>query len=397
MHVSEREADAGVVPRFRHERIDDRPPVGLLSTCEVADLTGNGRQDVVVSGLGARPEVSLAGKRIMLRQLPGAEALFRRLETEVVWYENRGPGDWERHALTTESGLHLDVGACLADVDGDGRRDFLVGQGYGGSDVYWFRQPADPREEWERHLLTDRFRKYHDLLVADVDDDGEDELIGLSQEAETVFYYDVPEDPTVEPWPEANCHVVDEGVDLEGLWVGDVDGDGETELVAGPNVYRRTDDGWTREVVAPGWEKTRVAVADVDDDGEPELLLSEGDAPLYGTHPGRVGWFDYDGETWTEHLVADELYCPHSLQVGDLTGDGRPDVVVGEMAHRHNDDPTLYAFVNRGDGTFERHVVAENVATHEAKLADVDGDGRLDVVGKSYGPRRHVDVWYNEG
>ena len=399
MQTPDRESTTGATGnalRFRHERVDDSPPVGLLSTCEPTDLTGNGRPDVIVSGLGARPEVSVAGKRILVRALPGMEALFQRLETPVVWYENRGPGDWERHALTTERGLHLDVGACLADIDGDGRTDFLVGQGYGRSDVYWFRQPEDPREEWERFLATDRFQKYHDLLVADVDDDGEDELVGLSQEAETVFYYDVPEDPTVEPWPDANCHVVDEGVDLEGLWVGDIDGDGRSELVAGPHVYHRTDDGWEREVVAEGWEKTRVAVADLDGDGDPELLLSEGDAPLYGTHPGRVGWFDYDGESWTEHLLADELYCPHSLQVGDLDGDGRPDVLVGEMAHRHNDDPVLYAFVNRGDGTFDRQVLAEGVETHEAKLVDVDDDGRLDVVSKSYGPRKHVDVWYNE-
>jgi len=134
----------------------------------------------------------------------------------------------------------------------------------------------------------------------------------------------------------------------------------------------------------------------VDGDGDPELLLSEGDAPLYGTHPGRVGWFDYDGGSWTEHLLADELYCPHSLQVGDLTGDGHLDVVVGEMAHRHNDDPMLYAFLNRGDGTFDRQVVDEGVETHEAKLADVNGDGRPDIVSKSYGPRKHVDVWHNE-
>ncbi|MFC5973895.1 FG-GAP repeat domain-containing protein [Halomarina salina] len=395
MQTPDHESTTGDALRFRHERVDDSPPVGLLSTCEPTDLTGNGRPDVIVSGLGARPELSVAGKRILVRELPGMEALFQRLETPVVWYENRGPGDWERHALTTDRDLHLDVGACLADIDGDGRTDFLVGQGYGRSDVYWFQQPEDPREEWRKFLVTDRFQKYHDLLVADVDDDGDEELIGLSQEAETVFYYDVPADPTVEPWPEANCHVVDEGVDLEGLWVGDIDGDGRSELVAGPHVYHRTDDGWEREVVADGWEKTRVAVADLDGDGEPELLLSEGDAPLYGTHPGRVGWFDYDGETWTEHLLADELYCPHSLQVGDLTGDGHQDVLVGEMAHRHNDDPVLYAFVNRGDGTFDRQVVAEGVETHEAKLVDVDGDGHLDVVSKSYGPRKHVDVWYN--
>jgi hypothetical protein len=38
-------------------------------------------------------------------------------------------------------------------------------------------------------------------------------------------------------------------------------------------------------------------------------------------------------------------------------------------------------------------VVASGVPTHEAKLVDLDGDGRLDVVGKGYA-HRTVDVWH---
>jgi len=377
--------------RFRHERIDDRPPSGQLSTCILADLTGNGRPDVIVSTLGAYPEVTVGGTTVKLRQLPGVEGIFNRLETNVFWYENPG---WERHTLADERGLHLDVGATTFDLDGDGRLDYIAGQGFNASDVYWFRQPADPRDPWERHLITDRFQKYHDLVVGDVDNDGEPELVGLSQEAAAIFYYDVPDDPTVEPWPETDCHVIDEGLVVEGAWIGDLDSDGENELVAGPNVYRQEDGEWTREEIAPGWQKTRIAVADIDRDGEQEILLSEGDSPLYGDAPGRVGWFD--PPDWDVHLLDDGMFCPHSLQVGDVTGDGRPDVYVAEMGHRENDDPRQFLFVNEGDGQFRRHAIATGIPTHEAKLADVDGDGRLDVVGKSYGPTHHVDVWYNE-
>ena len=377
--------------RFRHERIDDSPPSGQLSTCTLADLTGNGRPDVIVSALGAYPKVTLGGKTIHLRLLPGGDELFSRLETNVFWYENPG---WERHTLAPESGLHLDVGATVHDLDGDGRLDYIAGQGYRAHDVYWYRQPEEPRDPWEQHLITDRFQKYHDLLVADVDNDGEPELVGLSQEAEAIFYYDVPADPTVEPWPDANCHVIDEGIVVEGAWVGDLDGDGENELVAGPNVYRSRDGEWEREEIAPDWHKTRIAVADVDGDGDLEIVLSEGDSPLFGDAPGRVGWFD--PPDWEPHLLHEGMFCPHSLQVGDVTGDGRPDIYVAEMGHRENDTPEQFLFVNRGDGAFEQHLLSEGVPTHEAKLADVNGDGRLDIVGKSYGPAHHVDVWYNE-
>jgi len=377
---------------FEHERIDDDPPCGRLSSCQVTDLTGNGLSDLIVVGMGGNPSVSVAGTTVTLRALPGVDSIINALETNVFWYENPG---WERHTLAPESGLHLGVGSALHDVDGDGRVDLIVGQGYSHSDLYWYRQPANSRDPWTQQFISDRFQKYHDLTVGDVDDDGDRELVGLSQEAEAVFYYDIPADPTVEPWPDENCTVVAAGVSAEGVHVGDIDGDGRTELVAGTSVYRRDGDEWTRTQFADGWDDVRIDVADIDGDGEPDIILSEGDSPTYGTHPGRVAWFD--PENWEPHVIARDLFGPHSLQVGDFTGDGRPDVFVGEMGLEENTEPVHRVYRNAGDGTFEEHVVDRDIPTHEAKAVDLTGDGRLDIIGKSYAPDHHVDAWFNTG
>jgi hypothetical protein len=358
----------------------------------VTDLTGNGRPDVIVVGMGASPTVSVGGKTISLRELPGLDRAFDAIETNAFWYENPG---WERHTLAAESGLHLGVGATLHDVDGDGRVDLLVGQGYQHSDLYWYRHPADPRDPWTQFVVDDRFQKYHDLTVADVDSDGEDELVGLSQEAATIFYYDLPDDPTLEPWPADNCTIVDDDVAVEGVHVGDVDGDGRNELVAGTAIYHNDGSTWRRERIADGWDDVRVAVGDLTGDGRQEIVLSEGDSPTHGTHPGRVGVAT--APEWDVTILADGLFCPHSLQLADITGDGRLDVFVGEMGLGENERPKHYLFRNEGDGVFERHVVATGVPTHEAKVADLTGNGRVDVVGKSYGPAHHVDAWFNTG
>ena len=418
--------------RFEHQSIDDSPPCGRLFSCQTADLTGDGYPDLIVGGTGSKKAVNVLGKRIILSQLPVLGQAIKRLETNLFWYENPGVGrrngdaEWTRRAISSESDLHV-LGSALGDVSGNGKLDLIVGQGHGRSDVYWFEQPTDPRREWEKHLIADDFSKYHDLAFGDVDNDGEPEVVGLSQESESIFYYDVPADPTRSPWPSEQLTIIDSDADVEGLAIVDIDGDGDNELIAGTAIYHcsganrgrsssevsdaegsETPDiaavdggkstdiaaGWTREDIATGWDYTRVAVGDIDDDGEPEVVFTEGDSPTYGEHMGRVGWFDQPD--WEPHILDDDLYCPHSIQLADFDGNGSLDIYVAEMGLGENEDSARHVvFHNCGDGEFNREVVERAVPTHEARAVDVDRNSRPDVIGKSYTPDHHVDVWYN--
>jgi hypothetical protein len=387
---------------FRHEQVDPHPPCAHLGFCLTTDLTGNDRPDVIVGGHGPYGVPPVTTDDPISDRLKG---VARRLlgevhenQTKLFWYENPG---WERHTLSSDHTLKLAVAGTLHDITGNGRLDLVSGEGLGDHNVYWFEQPADPRDEWTTHLVTDAFEKYHDVGFGDVDDDGSAELVGLSQESETVFYYDIPDDPYRDPWPESHLHIVDDDIRVEGLEIVDIDGDGRTEILAGTQIYRRSESGrqWERDPVATGWDDNRVAVADLDGDGELEIVYSEGDSPALSSRPGRLAWFDREGDEWVGTFLHEELVNPHSLQVGDFTGTGAPDIYVAEMGISDNDEPTHYLFTNDGRCAFEEHVVARGVATHEAKAVDVNGDGRLDVVGKAYGPDLddvHVDVWYNE-
>lgn len=378
---------------FTHERIDDHPPCVKLGFCLTGDLTGNGREDIIVGGYGdgfPGKEYLWQAERAglptgLLRSALGID------EANVFWYENPG---FERHEVTFTPAL--DVGGAVGDLTGDGTPNILAGQGLNDTDVYWFEPGTDPREPWTRHLLTNRFEKYHDLLVTDVDDDGESEVVGLSQQGETVFYYDIPPNPRQEPWPDTYLHVVARDLEVEGVAAVDIDGDGRTEIVAGPNVFHRDPDaptGWHREQIVSGWDNTRVAVADIDDDGEPEVVLSEGDSPHLGTHPGRIAWFD--PPDWDETVLGDDFFCPHTLEVADFTGDGLLDIYVAEMGLGKHDEPRHLLFANQGGAEFDEQTVYTGIETHEAKAVDVTGDGRTDIVGKSYDHDHHVDVWYN--
>ncbi len=393
--------------RFNHEVIDDSPPCGRLFVCQPVDLTDNGRPDLIVGGAGSEtlPILGTGG-------IPLIGRFFRRLENDLFWYENPG---WKRHTISSASDLQI-LGSTIGDLTGNGRVDLIVGQGIGGRNIYWFEQPSDPREQWTKHLIASDFDKYHDLTFGDVDNDGEPEIVGASQESEVLFYYDVPDDPYRTPWPSDSLTVIARETNVEGLEIVDIDGDGQNELIAGTSIFRQhepvddrptvelvqTDGGngsaepWYREPITTGWDWTRVAVGDLDDDGDLEVVFSEGDSPLLGSRPGRVAWFD--PPNWTEHVLRDDFYCPHSLQLADFDGNGRLDVYVAEMGLGENDDDAEHVvFRNLGDGQFEETVIDSGTPTHEAKAVDVDGDGRTDIIGKSYEPNAHVDVWYNEG
>ena len=355
--------------QYRHEIIDDDPPARELDVCLPVDLTGTGRDDVII---GAK-------------------------DPDVFWYENLADG-WERHHLVTgpvsENERFLEAGGVLVDVNGNGKMDFVAGQPAGGGPrAFWFEQPEDdPREEWTIHLITDRYQKYHDQAVGDVDGDGENEIVFAAQNSEVIVAVDIPADPYQEPWPAECFHEIDHGIEVEGLQVVDIDDDGTNEVIAGPNIFHPQPDGsWDREVLATDWDFTRVQVADIDDDGDLEILLAEGESPHFpGTNPARVGYLD--PPAWEPVLIQSGLFCPHSFDIGDFTGDGRPDIYVGEMGLGKHDDPRHFIFVNRGDGTFEERIIARGIPTHEAKVANLSGNGRCDIVGKPYAPENQVDA-----
>ena len=346
------------VLRFEHVVIDADPPGAHHDITLLHDLTGNGLPDVIIGGKQGPPN--------------------------LFWYENPG---WARHDMAEAPSL--EAGGVILDVNRDGRPDVIAGQQYDGDTLWWFECPPDPRAPWTRRVITSAFNKYHDQAVGDVDGDGEPEVVFLSQRSGVLAYFDVPADPTVQPWPEESLHVITTDMhDMEGLAIVDLDGDGAVEIVAGTRIFLREGGGWSARDYAAGFVKARVAVADLDGGGALAIVICEGES-----HPGRLA-ICRPPDFAPEVLRAD-LFHPHSLEIADFDGDGRPDIFTAEMGLGKNEDPEMLVFRNLGGGRFEQQLIAHGVATHEAKVADIDGDGRPDIVGKPYHPERHIDLWLN--
>jgi len=70
------------------------------------------------------------------------------------------------------------VPIIVADVNGDGLNDLVVGQAHGfGLDWYEQRRDSTGRRTWIRHPIDPDNSQYHDLQWIDLDGDGECELV----------------------------------------------------------------------------------------------------------------------------------------------------------------------------------------------------------------------------
>ena len=82
----------------------------------------------------------------------------------------------------------------------------------------------------------------------------------------------------------------------------------------------------------------------------------------------------------------------------DFNNDGNLDIWVAEMRlNNNNPDAKNLILLGNGKGNFEIIQVSSGIALHESKIADLDGDGDYDILGKPYGwltPR--LDIWLNQ-
>jgi hypothetical protein len=189
----------------------------------------------------------------------------------------------------------------------------------------------------------------------------------------------VPADPVSETWP---CRPLTGVTQKEELSAGDIDRDGDQDLLLG-TVWLRNDGGnWTPLTLhETAEEPDRNRLADINRDGRLDAVVGY----ETGSGMGTLAWYEQpaDPETlWPEHAIAGIVH-PMSLDVADMDGDGDVDVAAGE----HNlSDPAsarLFVFENLDGmgGDWDDHLVFTGDEHHDgARLSDMDGDGDLDII-----------------
>jgi hypothetical protein len=368
---------------------DDRP---LVANVQVADLDRDGLVDILVADAAANRvswmRQSPAGRftEQTLADIPGpahlvAVDLDRDQDLDIVVaslgvifpnnarigaviaLENDGRQRFAPHVIVDHVARVADVRP--GDLDGDGDLDLAVaGFGYDQGETMWLEQQG--AWSFASHMLQELSGPIN-AEIADVDRDGDLDIVSLvSQQWEEIYVF-------------AN--------DGRGRFT-------PTRIFGASN-----------EDFGSSW----ITVVDLDRDGDVDVLYSNGDAFDYAPPKGR-GW---NGVQWLEnrggmefayHRIADYPGAS-SPQAADLDGDGDLDIAV---VSAYNDwarpeAQSIVWFENGGNQRFTMRDVSAS-PTHLVTLAagDVTNDGRPDLVTGGmhvswpYDRMSRVTLWTNQ-
>ncbi len=158
--------------------------------------------------------------------------------------------------------------------------------------------------------------------------------------------------------------------------IGDIDGDGFIDVVAASSTNYTEGIFWYRY---PNWDKhsihtgsftTDMQVGDVDGDGDLDIIIPKGqykgESVWWYENPRPAG--DPAQGPWKEHYIGEA--GGHDVEVADIDGDGRLDVVTREG------NTTI--FFQNGPESWTRLVVSSRRGEGTA-IGDIDGDGDLDI------------------
>jgi hypothetical protein len=384
-------------------------PWAFGNSLQGADLNGDGKLDLVVSGSG------------------GKDGIRQFVISTLVGNGQGGFGSQRDYIFPLETGENRPPG--IADFDGDGIVDivFFLPEGSFNTFLYFAKGMGDGRFAMENRTAISTAGGM--IEVRDFDSDGKPDVLLLD--------HGVPNPGSRVLYGQGNgtFQTVTLPVVQGTLWpAGDLNGDGLLDLIGslinGFRVYLGRPDKTYNPLTWTTFygDGSLPLTGDFDHDGKPDLAI--GGSILYGRGNGTFELYDYrmpcglravvdmdrDGIT---DLVCSELfvYVPGTIsvvrgrvdrklysveslpspgytdiEVGDLDGDGRLDVLIAHAG-------ILLNRGNRWEGPFY-------VPRNASQLKDLDGDGRAELIGgqgwvsyadgRPYAPQS-VLIWRSDG
>lgn len=315
--------------------------------------------------------------------------------SEDYWYENpgRGGSTWLKRSFTNVVPAATDL-AGFGDADEDGDLDVFVRAT--SNRLYLLRvdSPSLNFQHGTEQMISSNLASASDLEAADLDRDGDMDLVAASSVNGVVWFQNSGPGTS---W--TLRAIVTNGFDYSAVAVTDLDADGDPDVAAsqlsgGDLLWLKNLDG-----VGGSWQASTVAVSMVSILDLDAALINGDDyddlAATAGFNEQVVSWLNRDGSAtnWLQKFVTNNLPGCYGLDFGDVDRDGDADLVATELS-----SPTLRWFRNPlgdpGTNWAVRTITTNGAGYSDASMADLDGDGDLDVVAVSPNTDR-LELWIN--
>ena len=303
---------------------------------------------------------------------------------------------FEQHLVDDNTHGMGSIYAC--DIDGDQDNDILAAS-LEDNQIIWCRNDGGTPIHWEKIVIASNVAGAHSVYAADLDNDGDLDVIGAAYQGQPgiAWWRNDSGDPVIwTKFPVANTFI-----NAHEIYSADLNNDQFTDILGASSDlnkiavwYNSGGDSitWNEQTLITNFTLAKsVRAGDIDGDGDIDVIgasIVDNDV---------LWWKNDDNGTpvnWTQLDIDLNFSGAHRVDTADINGDGRLDVVgAGYVGH------TIGWWENNGGNpiSWTRQIVEYNfINACIAYASDIDGDGDMDIIGTSQG-NNIVAIWLNNG